>query len=166
MHDERTRDRGYTLLELVVALIVISIISAAVMPVIVGATDAYAATRDARSTADDAAFAASTVVRLIQEAPGGDTTRLAITSADAESIRFDDGTGLRLDGETLTLLTPEGNGPLARSVSTFRLIYLGPDGRTPAEQPADAHRIHVTLTIGSFSISTAAFPRVNIGEGQ
>lgn len=155
--------RAFTLLELVVAMVVISIISAAVAPVIFSATDAYAAARDARATADDAAFATAALVRLIQEAPAGEGARLGVADADGQSILFTDGSGVRLDAETLVLLTAEGEGPLARGVRDFRLEYLGPDGRTPAT-PQDAHRVHITLTIERFTTAAAAFPRINTGE--
>lgn len=160
----RSIRRAFTLLELVVAMLVISIISVAVMPVIVSATDAYAANREARSAADDAAFAASTIVRLIQEAPGSEPGGLAVASGDTTSIVFTNGIGLRLDGGTLVLIGPDGNAPFARRVEQFRLDYVGPDGITPVVA-SEAHRVHARLTIAGFTLSTVAFPRVNIGDG-
>lgn len=160
----RARRAGFTLLELTLSIIAVSAVSAAVVPLLVSATDAYAASRQARDAVNDAYFAIDALTRLVREAPAGAATRLQIHAADESSLLFAPDRGVRLTGSTLELLTPDGDAPLARAVESFTIEYLDHDGRTPAADPADAHTLRVRLTVSGMTLSTVIFPRVNIGE--
>jgi prepilin-type N-terminal cleavage/methylation domain-containing protein len=157
--------RGFTLLELVLAMTVVAVVSVVVTPVLLASADAYAAARDLRRTADEAAFATSLVTRTIREAPPGDSTRIGVVSADADSLIFTNDTGVRLTGGTLEAVTPQGPVPVARGVSALAFVYVSDDGVTPCP-PAEAHRVHVSLTVRGLTVSAVAFPRVNVGVSE
>lgn len=160
----RARRAGFTLLELTLSIIAVSAVSAAVVPLLVSATDAYAASRQARDAVNDAYFAIDAVSRLIREAPAGTTTRLQVHAADEYALLFAPDQGVRLSGSTLELLTPDGEAPLARNVESFTIEYLDNDGLTPAADPAEAHTLRIRLTVSGMTLSAVVFPRVNIGE--
>jgi len=151
---------GFTLLELVATMLVLSIISVVLAPVITSATDSYAGARHLREVSDDTAFAMAAIVRVWREAPPGSAERLAIVTADAQSVEFRDGTGLRISGSVLERVEADGSFPIVRGVDQLRFEYIGEDGRTPATEPARAQRIHITLTVRGFTMSAVAFPRV------
>lgn len=151
---------GFTLLELVATMLVLSIVSVVLAPVITSATDSYATARELRDVSDETAFALATIVRVWREAPAGEFERLAINAADAQSVEFGDGTGLRLNAGTLERVEADGAFPVVRRVDDLRFDYIGADGLTAADQPSQAHRIHITLTVRGFTMTGVAFPRV------
>jgi prepilin-type N-terminal cleavage/methylation domain-containing protein len=165
MTAKRAKPRGFSLVELVASLVVISVISAVLAPVLNSAADAIVTARDLRRASDDAGFAMATVTRVLREIPPGDGVNLALSSADATSIVFEDGRGVRLSDSTLEMLTPAGPAPLARQVTAFEIVYLGSDGRTPSA-PAEAQRLHITMTVRGMTLGGVVFPRVNAGQSQ
>lgn len=156
----RNHRTGFSLLELVATMLVLSIVSVVLAPVITSATDSYATAREGRDISDETAFALATIVRVWREAPSGDVERLAIIAADTRSVEFGDGTGLRLNAGTLERIEADGAFPVVRRVDDLRFDYVGADGRTAADQPSQAHRIHITLTVRGFTMTAVAFPRV------
>lgn len=163
MRRHRRSNRGFSLVELVASLVVISVVAAVLAPVLNSAADTIVTTRDLRRASDDAGFAMATAIRLLREVPPGEGVNLGLASADDTSIVFSDGRGLRLNADTLELVTPAGAAPVARDVSSFEIRYLGPDGHAPAA-PADAQRLHITMTVRGMTLSGVAFPRVNSGQ--
>lgn len=159
------RTSGFTLIELVLSMIVFSIIASVITPVIMSATESYAAARTLRGQTEGAAFAVERVVRVLREAPGGDTTRLGVVTATSQELEFTDGSGVRLVGSDLEVLVAGEGTPVAREVESFELLYIESDGAAVPELNADAHRIHVEITVSGFSLSTIVFPRVNAGGG-
>lgn len=157
--------RGFTLLELVLAMIVMSVVAVIVMPVTVAATESYAQARTLRDTAESGFYAMDRVIRLIREAPAGTSTGLDVASADASGIVFGDGRGVRLSGTDLVLVDGDTESPLLRDVGVFELTYLEADGGTVAADAANAHRIHVRLQAAGMELAAVVFPRVWIGGG-
>ena len=158
--------RGFTLLELVLAMIVMSVVAVIVMPVTVAATESYAQARALREVAESSFYAIDRVVRLVREAPAGASTGLGIGSADASEIVFSDGRGIRLSGTDLLLVEGDAESPLLRNVQEFELIYLEEDGQTITLDAAAAHRIHVRLKSAGMELTAVVFPRVLIGGGD
>ncbi len=154
---------GFSLLELVASLVVISVISAVLAPVLNNAADAIVTARDVRRASDDAGFALAAVTRLLREIPADGTGGLDITAADAGSILLGDGRGVRLSGTTLEMVTPDGAAPLAREVAWFEVAFIAADGRSPAS-PELAQRLHVRMSVRGMSLSGVVFPRVNSGQ--
>ncbi|GJQ28520.1 MAG: hypothetical protein HBSAPP03_04040 [Phycisphaerae bacterium] len=158
----RTR-RAATLVELVVSITILAIVAGVSMPVIAGATDAYAGAAEARRACERGAYALEKSIRLLRDAPDGDSPgTLGIASASATEIVFTDGRGLRLTGTTLSLLSPGGGSSvLCEDVDSFALTCLASDGRTStAASLTSTQRFHVSLTVRSFSLHAAAFPRM------
>lgn len=159
------RSRGFSLIELVASLVIVSVISAVLAPVLNSAADALVTARELRRASDDAGFAMATVTRLLREIPPGESVNLELSSADATSIVFGDGRGVRLSDATLEMVTPTGSAPFARAVTAFEIVYLADDGRTPSA-PEEAQRFHVTMTVGGMTLSGVVFPRVNTGQSD
>lgn len=157
--------RGFSLLELVASLVVISVISAVLAPVLTSATDAIVTARDLRRVSDDAGFAMATVTRMLREIPPDEGTRLGLKDADASSVVLTDGRGVRWNEGTLEMLTPAGAAPIARDVTAFEIAYIASDGRTPCP-PADAQRFHISMTVRGMRLGGVVFPRVNTGQTQ
>jgi prepilin-type N-terminal cleavage/methylation domain-containing protein len=156
--------RAFTIVELVVAMVVMSVIAGVITPVIVSATDNYASSRDLRTAVDNAAFAIDAMVRVVRETPMVVAGDLDLAKADSQSFVPVGGRGFSLgDDSILELITPAGNGPLARDVRMLDIVYLLDDGLTTASTPAEAHRVHITADISGVRVSAVAFPRVNVG---
>ena len=159
--------RGFTLLELLAAILVMSVISAVVLPVISSASDAYTTTRDVRNNTERMGFALDRITRIIRQAPIGDgESGVGIQTATRESLVFSDGTGFDLNGTDLRMRVPNQTPAiLCSDVHELSIQYLHTDGVTSTlGTPASTHRIVVTLTSGELQLSTVAHPRVWIGQ--
>lgn len=159
----RRISRAFTIIELVLSMLIIAIIAGVVAPVTISATDAYAKARTLREASENAAFAIDRVTRILHEAPAGVATRLDVLTATPTTLIFTDSHGLRLNGHTLEMMTPDGAFPIARSVSAFEIRYIDDDGISLAVPNANAHRLHVTLQVGPVTLSAVIFPSVNLG---
>lgn len=157
--------RGFSLIEMVASLVLVSVIAAVLAPVLNSAADEIAAARELRQASDDAGFAMASVTRILREATPGESVNLGLSGADATSVVFLDGRGVRLRGDVLEMLTDAGAAPLARGVTNFEVIYLATDGVTPCP-PQDAQRFHVTLTVRGLTLAGVVFPRVNAAQAE
>lgn len=155
--------RAFTIVELVAAMVVMSVIAGVITPVIVSATDHYAASRDLRTTVDDGAFVIDAMVRIVRETPAALSGGLDLEDAGVDAFVPSNGRGFRLVDDTVELVTEAGQAPLARGVDGLRIMYLLDDGVTPAATPAEAHRVHIAMEIRGLRLGAVAFPRVRIG---
>lgn len=154
---------AFTLVEALVAIVVIAVVAATVMPVISSATDAYTSATRTRQAASDTAFALDRCVALVRDIPPDpdNPAKLAVHTATATQLRLADGRGVRLDGATLLLRSAEGvEAPLLRGVEAFELTYLAQDGVAHAASPADTWRINIAVKASGFDLRTGAFIRV------
>ncbi|MCB9846462.1 MAG: type II secretion system protein [Phycisphaeraceae bacterium] len=159
------RQLGVTLLETLMAIVVLAVVGATVVPLIGSSVDVYASASDAREISDRAAFAMERCVRLLREAPGEiDTGDLDITVAEPSRVEFGDGRGLSLDGEVLLMhVDADVTAPLCRDVSSFTIQYLGSDGLTDTlDTPGLTDRFVVSITTSSLTLSGAAFCRLHM----
>ena len=159
---------AFTLLELLAAVVVMSIISAVLVPVITAASDSYATTREVRSTTERVAFALDRITRVIREAPiGPSDTGIGVTSASASGIELSDGTGFTLVGSRIELLVPgQSNAPLATEIDAMTISYFGDDGiANTISNPSESRRIAVQIQSGDVIMSVVIFPRIWIGQG-
>ena len=157
---------GMTLVELMLAVVVLSIIAAVLVPTITTAADSYTSAVTTRAVADDVAFALERAVRLCREAPGGTNPGDAgISSASATSITFTSGAGLRLSGTDLLLQkSAVDSAVLCRDVQTFSLELLAKDGVTSTmAAPTQTQRINIRLKARGLDLSCAAFLRATVG---
>lgn len=160
--------RAVTLLELVAAITVLSIIASVIMPVIVSATESYASSRSLRSSTESLAFASDQLQRAIRSAPSGVAgTGLGVSTATNDRVVFTDGTGFELDGTDLNILVPGSDpAPVCRDVESFSISYIAQDGSSNAiGDPTNAHRIAFMIQCDGATVSGVAFPRVWIGQG-
>jgi prepilin-type N-terminal cleavage/methylation domain-containing protein len=159
--------RGVTLLELVAAITVLSIIASVIMPVIVSSTESYASARSLRSSTESLAFASDQLQRTIRSAPSGaGGTGLGVSTATNDRVLFTDGTGFELDGTDLNILIPGSDpAPICRDVEAFSISYIAQDGSSSAiADPTNAHRIAFMIRCDGATVSGVAFPRVWIGQ--
>ncbi len=170
MRRSKAIDRaGFTLLELLAAVVVMSIISVTLMPVIASASDSYVVARQVRSSTERAAFALDRVTRVIRQAPiGEDETGVGILSSTASSVEFTDGSGFQLIGTTLELLVPgEDAVPMCVEVDSFEIRYIGDDGLTDVRlTPGFTHRFEIEIETQGVVMSVLAHPRVWIGQEE
>lgn len=158
---------GFTILELLAAITVMSIISVTLLPVMSAASESYTVSRQVRSSTERAGFAIDRILRIIREAPIGDSnTGVGVTSSTSTSVQFSDGTGLQLSGTTLEMLVPgQSPVPLCFDVDSFAIQYIGDDGiSSTALTPTLTRRFDITLTTDNVTMSAIAFPRVWIGQ--
>jgi len=155
---------GATLIELAVTVAILGVLAAATLPVVNGATDAYAAARDASRATDKLGYAIDRAVRMVREAPEGATQgEVGIAAAEADRIALTDGTELRLVGDTLEWVDGTGSHVLATEIDAFELVYLADDGVTStAATPELTHCVHVSISSGGLELRSAAFCRVRM----
>lgn len=157
------RCRAATLVELIVSITVLAIVSGISLPVIMGATDAYAGAAETRRACERGAYALERSIRLLRDAPEGATAgTVGVSSLTASEIVFDDGRGLRLTGTTLFLLESGGvESILCENVDAFTISCLADDGVTStAGTPTTTQRFHLSLTVRTFALHAAVFPRI------
>ena len=163
----RPRARGLTLLELIAAITVMSVVAVSVFPVIASAADGYASASQTRQETERIAFAMDRCIRLLREATGSDPVgSLELTTATADRIVFADGRGIALSGTDLVYIeSGQADAPLCREVSAFQIDYIGNDGVTDTiSAPAETQRFIVTLSTGGQTLTGSAFARARIGD--
>lgn len=159
--------RAFTLIELLAAITVMSIISVTLMPVISSATESYIVSRQIRSSTERAGFALDRITRIARQAPiGAGDSGVGIQTAGVDSVEFTDGTGVRLLGTTLEMLVPGRNPvPLCFDVSSFAIQYLADDGLTNTSlSPTLTHRLVFTIATENVELAVLVHPRVWIGQ--
>jgi prepilin-type N-terminal cleavage/methylation domain-containing protein len=122
---------GYTLIELIAVIVIISTISSVVGSLVHESVKAYASASDQREAVERQSFALERIVRALREAAPliGSSGTPGLTTAAADQCVFEDGTACELDGTDLMLTMPgSAAGPLARDVTAFELTYVGEDG--------------------------------------
>jgi prepilin-type N-terminal cleavage/methylation domain-containing protein len=158
--------RAFTLLEALLSIVIIAVVAAVTLPVVNGATDAYADATSARRATENVAFAMERVVRLLRDAPAGTTSNtIGVTTATANRLTFTDGTSARLSSGTLYLIADAaaGEGTLLTNVETFDIQYIGADGVTSVlSTPSTTQRFHVTIRAGGAELRCVAFPRMRM----
>jgi type II secretory pathway pseudopilin PulG len=161
----RHHGRAFTLIEATAAIIIISVISAVVVPIIFSSSEAYANSAAVRRTAEKGAYAMERVVRLLRDTPGGaarGTVDIAI--ANPAQVRFGDGRGVELSGTTLRLRDETGGfATLCDNVTTFTIAYIGNDGvANTAGAPTSTQRFNITILTDGFELRSSALARVRV----
>jgi type II secretory pathway pseudopilin PulG len=157
--------RGFTLVEATAAIIIISSISACIVPVIFSAADAYANTAAVRRSSEKGAYAMERIIRMLRDAPaGGARGTLDITIAASNKIRFSDGHGAEVSGSTLNLRAADGTlSPLCDNITTFTIDFLANDGVTSTlATPTTTQRFNVTIVTDGFELRSSALARVRV----
>ena len=160
--------RAFTLLELIVSMMVMSVIAVVIMPIIMSSTDAYAVSRDTRAGTDRVIYALERTARVVRQAPfAADESGLDVQSATASQFIFADGSGFRLSGSQLELLKPGGGSSvLCMDVDRIQLAYFDAAGNPMSlVAPAQIHRVGLQISSGPVTLEMYAMPRAWIGRG-
>lgn len=165
MKPRSIQPRAFTLVELTVTVVVMSVVAALLIPVIHGAADAYGSSVSTRQTSERVAYAMERTLRLLRDVPlGASDGTVGISSAGDDSITFSDGRSLRLESGAIILTDSGVDAPLCREVQAFEIKYLAEDGRTSTiATPTTTQRFSVTIKSGNFELRGAAFARVRSG---
>ncbi len=155
--------RGFSMVEMVVAIVVLAIIAAVLLPVINGSTDAYASSASSREGAERVAFAIDRSSRLLRDWPAGSTTTsvASVTFDGLGSLTYADGRGVGLSGTNLVLRdVGGGESVLCRDVESFTIKLLQSDGVTSAtSDPTRTQRVNLFLKTKSAEMRTTVFVR-------
>jgi prepilin-type N-terminal cleavage/methylation domain-containing protein len=152
--------RGFTLLEAVVAITVLGVIGASVLPIVAGVSDNLRAASDVRRAGEHAGFAMERALRMLRDCPPGATAgTLDLLKGEVSLIEYADGRKLEFAGGELLY-----NGEvLCPNVEDFAIAYIGDDGVTDVGgSPTTAGRFEVLLVVGGLELRGAAFPRCRV----
>ncbi|MEC9374454.1 MAG: prepilin-type N-terminal cleavage/methylation domain-containing protein [Planctomycetota bacterium] len=161
---------GFTLVELLATMVVVSAVAAVSTGLIYGFSKAYASAAEQRRSVERVSTALDRIVREIREAPASDDVvgGMDLETAESDRIVFGNGVGFELDGSDLVMTNEDGaSGPLCRDVERFELRYLGSDGVTDVSgDPAATQRIEIALSAGGVELRTAALLWAATGGGS
>lgn len=163
------RRDGFTLLEMLVAMVIVSVIAAVLMPIILTATDGYTVSRDTRASTDRVLYALERSARFIREVPfADDDSGLAIASAGSSSLVLSDGRGLRLSAGNLEILDAGGSSAvLCSDVDRLTISYFDESGNPIVlMNPQLIHRIGLQIQSGDIVLETYSMPRAWIGRAE
>ena len=154
------RARGYTLLELVIAIVVMGVLGGYLVYAVWGSAQAYVDLRGRAANAADAHHALELMSREIQEirsavpadVPAMSTTDLSFTDVSGAAVEYAfSGTTLTRNGQTL----------LDR-LESFSFAYAKADG-TAASEASDLWTVEVSMTLlrsdRRLTLRTRMFPR-------
>ena len=156
------QSRGITLLEMICAITVLSVIAVTVLPVINGAAENQYSAISMRRQAESAGFAMDRVVRVLRDVPlAAGAKKANITAGSATGITLSDGRAFSLSGTDLYYNDGTTNAVLCRNVTTFAITYLGDDGVTSTlSDLMNTHRFNVQIVVGDIDLRGSAYARV------
>lgn len=144
------RGRGFTLVEMVMAIIVLAVLAAVTTPMMLQGILAYQATYNSLQTLDKLRYATERLAREIRE-----TDRVAgvytISMATTPPLTFTkaDGTGVTVSaGGTLSLsyATPAVSAVLTDEYTTLAIAYFDANGASTTSA-SDVRYVELTLTL-------------------
>lgn len=150
-----TRQRGFTLIELVISLVILGLVGAVAGYGLVNGTLAFSSSADAVHTQSKLRYASERMAREIREIRRNivTPTQYDINSMTASTLAFTkrDGTGVTLNSTpplvTLAYSTPAGTPTLSDAVSSLSLSYLQADGVTAATGNTDVAFVEFELVL-------------------
>jgi len=151
----RARESGFTLVELVAAMVVLGVVAGFAAPLMLELSENAATQREARTRIWAADHAVERVASLLRAAPAGAPEGSGVTAAGADSFTLHNGTAVRLQGDALVLEAGAGSWPIAENVASFGVALYGRDGVSDASgDPLGAWCAEVTLDLGDGAIAT------------
>lgn len=160
--------RAMTLLEMMAAVLILSIAATAALPIIDAASRTYTESARTRTETARLRYAVDRITRVLRQAPMGEVIgTLGIERFGDGLIEFTDGTGVQLEGDTLLLLDGDlDDAILLMGVSVFEIVALADDGSTtlaPAAA-AEADRFRLRLATPATELRTIVYPRVRMTQ--
>jgi prepilin-type N-terminal cleavage/methylation domain-containing protein len=170
----RQRQQGFTLLEMIIALVVLGLLGAAAGYGLVGGALAFSSTSDAVQTLGKLRVASERMAREIREIRRNPATPAVydITTMNATTLAFTrtDGTSVTLNGApplvTLAYSTPGGTHTLTDEVASLAFAYLQSDGATAATGNTDVAFVELELILTRSGNSYAQRARVALRNQQ
>lgn len=160
------RQHGFTLVEVIASIVIMSVIAAVVLPVMTTFSRRHAEAATERAAVQRIAHAGDRLARVLRESPTRSDGRLAIDAAETDALRFSDGRGIELDGSDLMLHLPDGrSGLLLSDVETFQIGLLDASGAAAPVDPIEGWRITYELTAEGQTLAGVVFPRALMGRG-
>lgn len=156
---------GFTLVEALVAIMVVGVIAALAFPLLHSSANNLAASTSVARTIDRCSFAIDRITRELREGEvDGITGEMLLQRADVDHVRFVSGKGIELDAGVLYLHDDVGTrAVLVSGVENFVVRYIGQDGVTDTRlTPALTQRFEVELRVGGLTLTTAALPRAKM----
>ncbi|MCG3123145.1 MAG: hypothetical protein GIKADHBN_01554 [Phycisphaerales bacterium] len=153
---------GFSLIEALVAVMVLAIVAAVIAPVVSSASEVYIATATTRRATERAGFAVERLVRFIRQVPPGATAgTVSISAATSSSVVLENGSGFALAGQQIVLTDATGaTGVLCDDVEQFEVQLLAEDGVTSTiGTPGLTRRVNITLRAANMTIVSSAFIR-------
>ena len=149
------RQRGFSMIEMVVALLVLSTLGAAAGYGLVGGVRAFSENAEVLRVLDKLRYASERMAREVREVrrDTADPSRFDITEMSATTMSFTrgDGTAVTLDASppllTLAYADPVGTWTLADGVGSARFVYFRSDGSTSATGNADVAYVEFELQL-------------------
>lgn len=177
-HNNQHQRPGLSLVEAIAVIAVLAVIGGSSAGLLIRASTAYAASRDAASIHRETSAALERIARELRDAapiPTDDASeyRAPIHEATATMVRFGNDRRLTLSGTMLNW--SENNGaddwPILTDVRSFTLTYYDPDG-TPIASPLPAnpivHSVSINIEAGSpdrpVKLRTTTFLRANLAR--
>ena len=160
-----SRAKAFTLLEALIAIMVVGVIAALAFPLLHTSASGLASATSAARTIDRCTYAIDRITRELREGEVNPTTgAMLLQTTDVDAVRFQSGRGLELDGDTLFVHDDDGTrAPLVDGVESFVVRYIAQDGRTDTRlTPASTQRFEVELRGGGLTLATAAVPRARM----
>lgn len=164
--------RGFTLVELLAAIVVIGAVLSVAASIVLSSADAYAAASSQREAEERISLALDRMVRAIREAPEDPAMPGSPDIADAASDAITLNGGVRYSIKSGVLFEKNAAGdasPLCTGVTVFELTYLGGDG-LPVDlaggaPTTDIRRVIIRLAAGGAELQTSVFVRAALNGG-
>lgn len=158
-------ERGFTLMELVVVMVVVGVLSVTIVPFIKVNIDSYIRVRNGKDAIQSTRIALNRMVEEIKRIPSpGD-----LIWGYSSSIRFrmPDGTRVAYRFEDATITRQVGlfsnHIILLRGVRAFNLTYFDDDGSSSSWASSSVRRIKIEINVGTdqqnFTLSKQVTPR-------
>jgi len=147
--------RGFSMIELILSLVILSVLGATAGYALTGGVRAYAENADVLQTLGKLRYASERMVREVREIrrDAGAPERYDITAMTATTLSF-----TRINGEVVTLnadppllnlayATPAGSWILTDEVSSMDFAYFQQDGSTVATSNSDVAFVEFNLAL-------------------
>ena len=162
---------GFTLIEVIATMVIVSAIAAVMVPLIVNMSDAYVEASNRRTATEQAHSAMERITLIIRNAPETMPGTPDLTLANDDDMRFGDGTRLTVDNGTLMLTTSdEAASPLCNDVRDLTFTYLGDVGQPldlgGGDALADVRRVNIDLSVDNARLTASAFMRLGRGGAE
>ena len=160
-HYHRNHNRGFTLIEMVMVIVLAGIIAALGSKMLVAGFSSYQASRDLIQAQWQGTIAMERLSRDLRTIRSA--TAVDLTLTPATQITFTD-TNAIVISYTLSGTTLMRNGqPLADGVTSLGFSYIASDGKTTAATAAQTHYVVVDIAVSilgsSYTARTTVHPR-------